>query len=122
MTRVLKQDAARFLADVPEECVFWCHDGQALRNMTELENALRSMGDETFVHHANEQRNDFSTWARDVIKDEELATDLGNSLNRTQAAKNVAKRIGFLATKLLKKPGTKRNPVRKRQPKSRQVR
>ena len=122
MTRVLKQNAARFLADVPEGCVFWCHDGQALRNMTELRNALRSMGDETFAHHANQDRNDFSTWARDVIKDEQLATDLGKSLDRTQAANKVAERVGFLASKLLvKEPRTKRDPGKKRPPKSRRV-
>ena len=114
MTRILKQDAERFLADVSEECVFWCHDGQVLRNMTELQKALRSMGDETFAYHANEQRNDFSTWARDVIKNEKLATDLGKSLNRTQAAKKVAERVTFLTSKLAKKPRTKRGPRRKR--------
>lgn len=120
MKRILKHDAERLLADVPEECVFWCHDGQALRNMTELQNALRSMGDDTFVYHANEQRNDFSIWARDVIKDEQLAADLGASLNRTQAAKKVAERVGFLASKLVaKKPPAKRGPTKKRPPKSR---
>lgn len=120
MTRVLKQDAKRLLADVPEECVFWCHDGQALRNMTELRNALQSMGDDTFAHHANQQRNDFSIWARDVIKDEQLAADLGDSLERTKAAKKVAERVGFLASTLVvKRPRTKREPAKKRQPKAR---
>ncbi len=65
MTRILKRDAERLLVDVPAECVFWCHDGQALRNMTELQKALQSMADDTFVYHANERRNDFSAWARD---------------------------------------------------------
>jgi hypothetical protein len=118
MTRISQQDAERFLADVPEECVFWCHDGQVLRNMTELERALRSMGDETFAYHANAQRNDFSTWTREVIKDEELAADLGKSLNRTQAAKKVAGRVGFLADRLHTKPGTPRDPGRKSHSKS----
>lgn len=109
MTRMSKQDAQRFLADVPEDHVFWCSDGQALRNVTELEKALRSMADETFAYHANAQRNDFSTWARDVIKDETLAADLGKSLNRNQAATKVAARVGFLASKLVvKKPAAKR--------------
>ena len=119
MKRILKPDAERFLADVPEECVFWCHDGQALRNMTELQNALRSMADDIFAYHANEQRNDFSSWARDVIKDEQLAADLGKSLNRTQAAKKVAERVGFLASKLVvEKPPAKRSPGKKRPSKS----
>lgn len=111
MARITKQEAERFLGDVPEEYVFWCHDGQALSNMRELEKALRSMGDETFAYHANEQRNDFSTWAKDIIKDETLAMDLGTSLTRTQAAKKVAGRVGFLASKLVvKKPAAKGRP------------
>lgn len=110
MTRISKQDAQRFLADVPEEHVFWCSDGQALKNLTELEKALRSMADETFTYHANAQQNDFSMWARDIIKDETLAADLGKSLNRNQAAKKVAARVGLLASKLVvKKPVTKRS-------------
>jgi len=95
MTGILKRDAGRFLADVPEEYVFWCHDGQPLRDMMELERGLRSMEGETFVYHANERRNDFSTWARDVLKDENLATALATLLNRTEAARKVAERIAF---------------------------
>lgn len=70
------------------------------------------MGDETFVYHANEQRNDFSIWARDVTKNEKLATDLGKSLNRAQAAKKVAGRVTFLTSKLAEKPRTKRGTGR----------
>ena len=114
MTRILKRDAGRFLADVPEEYVFWCHDGQPLRNMMELEKALRSMEEETFAYHANERRNDFSTWARDVLKDENLATALGTLLNRTGAARKVAERIAFLTSTLVKKPRTQRGPGRRR--------
>lgn len=111
---ILKRDAERFLADVPEEYVFWCHDGQPVRNMMELEKALRSMEEETFAYHANDRRNDFSTWARDVLKDENLATELGKLMNRTEAARKVAERVAFLTSKLTKKPRTQRAPGRRR--------
>lgn len=114
MTRILKQDAERFLTDVSEKCVFRCRDGQVLSKMTEFQKALGSMGDETFAYHAKEKRNDFSTWARVVIKDEKLTIDLVKSLNRTQAAKKVAERVTFLTSKLAEKPRTKRGPGRKR--------
>lgn len=100
MPRILRQDAERLLANVPEEYVFWCCDGRILRSMKELEEAFDSMTDETFVHHSNEEKKDFANWARDVIGDAKLARDLGKSLNRTQAARRVSERVAFLAGKL----------------------
>jgi len=100
MRRILRQDAERLLANVPEEYVFWCCDGQVLKNMKELGEALTSMADETFAYHSNEERKDFSNWVRDIIRDEKLARDLQKSLNRTQAAKRVAERVAFLSSKL----------------------
>jgi hypothetical protein len=100
MRRILRQDAERLLANVPEEYVFWCCDGQVLKNMKELGEALTSMADETFAYHSNEEKKDFSNWVRDIIRDEKLARDLQKSLNRTQAAKRVAERVAFLSSKL----------------------
>jgi len=100
MTRILKQDAERRLANVPEEYAFRCCDGCLLMSMKELEGCLEHMTDETFAYHSNEERKDFSNWVRDVMGDEKLARDLGKSLNRTQAAKRVAERVAFLSSKL----------------------
>jgi len=100
MTRILRQDAGRLLASVSEEYVFRCCDSCILRNMKELGEAFANMTDETFTYHSNEDKNDFSNWVRDIIGDEKLARDIGKSLNRTQAAKNVPGRIAFLSSKL----------------------
>ena len=43
MAETLKQEAKRLLADVPEEYVFRCCDGQILRNMKEFGDALNTM-------------------------------------------------------------------------------
>ena len=88
------------LADVPEEYVFRCCDGQILRNMKELGDALNTMTDETYVFHANTEKNDFANWARDIIKDEMLAKDLQKAPNRAQAAKLVASRMAILSKRL----------------------
>ena len=98
--RILRQDAKRLLANVPEEYLFWCNDGRQLWNMKELGEALASMTDETFAYHSNAEKKDFSKWVREIIGDEKLARDLEKSLNRTQAAKKVADRIAFLSAKL----------------------
>ena len=101
IVRITRQDAEKRLADVPQEYVFWCCDGQVLRNMEELKAALDSMTDETFAYHCNESKSDFGNWVRDIILDEKLARDLHKATNRIQAARNVADRIAFLTTKLV---------------------
>jgi hypothetical protein len=93
MMGIPKQDAKRFLADVPEEYVFWCFNGHILRNMQELAEALNTMTDETFAYHSNAQKNDFSNWVRDIIRDDELASGLMKASSRTKAAKVVSERI-----------------------------
>ncbi len=96
----LKYDAQKFLATVPEEYVFRCHDGRILKDMKELGEALAAISDEAFAYHSNPERKDFSNWVRDIIKDEKLARDLMNSSDREQAAKRVAERVDYLKTKL----------------------
>jgi hypothetical protein len=99
VTRMTKAMAQARLADVPEDKRFWCCDGCVLRNLAELEVALRQMSDETFRYHSNEEKTDFSNWVRDVIGDETLSRQLQGSVSRLEAAKNVAARITWLKSK-----------------------
>ena len=100
MVDTLKQEANRFLADVPEEYIFRCCDGQILQSMKQLGSALSSMTDETYAFHANTEKNDFTNWVRDIIKDDILAQDLQKARNRTHAAKLVSNRIAILSKRL----------------------
>ena len=100
MARVTKEIAEKRLEDISGEKRFWCQDGRVLRNLQELESALREMADETFGHHVSEARNDFSSWVKDVIGDDKLAGDLNRSKTRTQAAKYVGDRVNWLRSKL----------------------
>jgi hypothetical protein len=101
MVETLKQEAKRFLADVPEEYAFRCHDGLILQSMKQLGSALNSMTDETYVFHANTEKNDFSNWVRDIIKDRIMANDLQKATNRAQAAKLIASRMAILSKKVV---------------------
>lgn len=96
----LHEQAKKSLATVPEEYVFWCHDGRILRNMKDLAEALEIMSDETFSHHVNAEKNDFANWVRDIIKDEKLARDLSRSNDRAVAAKAVSARETSLTARL----------------------
>ncbi len=96
MAEITRSMAQKLLGDVPADKPFWCQDGRTLKNLQELEVALKEMSDETFRYHLNEAKNDFSNWVRDVIGDDKLAGDLWNSFTRTQAARSVADRITYL--------------------------
>src|SRR5665811_1105493 len=76
----------KLLAKVPEESIFRCHDGRTFRDMKELAEGLVAISDDTFASHVNSERNDFSSWVKDAIRDEKLAGDLAKATNRTQAA------------------------------------
>ena len=95
-----KQEAQKFLADVPQEYVFWCHDGQILRNMKELGDALSAMMDETYGYHWNTEKKDFSNWVRDTIGDVKLAKDLEEATTRSSAAWHVATRVSYITKQL----------------------
>lgn len=56
----------------PEHC-FWVHQGPVLKNLKELNNALRSMSDDTFKHHVSKDKNDFANWIQDILHQKELA-------------------------------------------------
>lgn len=102
MAKLIKQEAKKLLADVPAEFVFYCHDGRVFRNMKELRDGLANMSYETYFFHANEDKNDFSKWVRDVIKDGELADKLSSVTvitSNSDAAKLVGDRIIVLSRK-----------------------
>jgi len=100
MTKILKQHAERRLANVPDQYVFWCHDGRILHSLHELKDALEMMSDGAYAYHACQDKNDFSAWVRDIIGDDKLARDLSRSSDRHQAFEYVKAREVFLLSKL----------------------
>ena len=77
----------KFLAKVPEEYVFWCHDGQVFRDINDLLNGFEVMSDETFDYHVNDEKNDFSCWILDIVGDGDLAQEVKKTRTRHQAKK-----------------------------------
>ncbi len=99
MAKLAKTIADARLADVPLDKVFWSNDGKVLKNLPELEAAFRDMSDETYLYHANANKNDFAEWVNNVIGDEKLARDLRRSNSRYQATRSVAERIAWLRSR-----------------------
>ena len=96
---VTKEEAKRYLCDTsPEQC-FWINNGAVLKNMDELANALPDMSNETFNHHVNNEKNDFSNWIKEVIGDRQLANDLLSSKSKDSSLKKVRNRLNSLKKK-----------------------
>jgi hypothetical protein len=96
MVKMTKAIAEARLGDVPDEKRFWSQDGRYIKSLAELGAAFGQMSDETFRAHANESKNDFSNWVRDVFGDDKLSRDLQKSISPRQAARSVAERLDWL--------------------------
>ena len=55
---------------------FYACNGYILENLDDLVVLLRDCDDGTFFYHANEHKNDFANWTRDIIQDNTLAKAL----------------------------------------------
>lgn len=77
----------RSLGSASEDTAFFVHGGGTLRNLKDLQSALRTMNKQVFAYHVNKERNDFATWVGDVFGEKELSKRLkglktrGSSLN-----------------------------------------
>ena len=100
MTVRTKQDAAKVLADAMDDKRFFCHDGCVAKNLHQLADCLSRIPEETFTHHVNEAKNDFSNWTRDVLGDGKLASDLTRAADRAEAARVVKERMAWLEKKM----------------------
>lgn len=81
------------LVIVSGEMRFWVNNGSALSSMKDLRDALRTMSEEQFLHHAGMGRNDFSAWVSDVIGDKQCSKDLLKSKNTKEALVAVEKHL-----------------------------
>ena len=96
---ITKDEARRYLSDAhPDQC-FWVNNGQILKNLEELANALPEINEDTYKHHVNEEKNDFSKWINAVIGDQKLANDLLSSRNKDSTLKKVRNRLNSLKKK-----------------------
>ena len=96
MQNISQEDARKFLCDVMDEKCFWVNNGPILKNIEELSTAVKTLNDETFNHHLNSEKNDFSRWIDDVIGDKKLANDIA----KTKTKKSLIKKLDFRINQL----------------------
>lgn len=116
----MRGDVGNLLTDVSPEHEFKVADGRNLKNLRDLVNALPVMNEEVFIHHVNEERNDFASWVQFVFQDEKLAKKidsakekekmfsiLGKALQPKQK-KTVKKKAASIPESLVKKSSPKK--------------
>ena len=65
----------------PEHYFSLC-TGALVRDLRELAFALDHISDDEFSHHVNDEKNDFSIWARDIFGELKLADKLEETKKR----------------------------------------
>ena len=96
MARLKKETVNSILRGVPQENIFWCRNGRVLDGIYALRDALKEMNNETFRHHVDKEKNDFSSWVKDVVGDEKLSKDLLKGINLSSTMRKVEDRVAFL--------------------------
>ncbi len=77
----------------PVEQHFVLHDGRKIESLFQLVDELETMSEETFRSFANEVKNDFANWIRDVFHAPSLADELQRVRNRMEAQRAIMKHL-----------------------------
>ena len=83
----------KLMTTANEQHHFHVADGMKLENLMQLMEYLEKMSDETYKYHANESKNDFSSWVNDVFEEPELAENLKTSSTKENAQLIIAKKL-----------------------------
>ncbi len=89
-------EAEKLLGKVPQGKEFITKDGKRISSYHELKKHAKSMSQETFSHHVNDQKNDFHDWVKHVHKDHSLAKDIKKVKTPHELHKKVKQRVSFL--------------------------
>ncbi len=80
---------AKKVAKSDAEKSFYVSDGSVYATLAQLAKGLKKMHPDTFAYHANEQKNDFHNWVKDVFGEQKLAQKLLSAKDQVQSAKAV---------------------------------
>jgi len=94
--KIIKEEAENLLRNVEPERCFWVNNGPVISNLEGLQATLKEMGKETFSHHVNKEKNDFSVWIDQVIGDKVLAKELLKVKSKETFLKKVESRVSIL--------------------------
>lgn len=73
-----------YLCDVDSSKYFYTVNGKVLKNLSDLFDFLSSCSDQDFFHHVNSNKNDFSAWIQNVLKDKSLSDEIYSIREKNQ--------------------------------------
>ena len=76
---------------IQPELHFKIHGKGKIKSIPELHKELLNMSDETFAHHCNENKNDFSAWVKNVFKNYDLAKQMEEKRTRMGMVNAIAR-------------------------------
>lgn len=88
-----KADSAKKLIRAKESECFWTTDGHILRDLSQLEQALKAMNAKVFSHHVQAGKNDFADWVEYILEDVSCAQELRKTKTLAQTHKVVVKHL-----------------------------
>ncbi len=94
--------------DAKPENAFYCADGAVLKNLRELAEKLKNISADAYKHHANEYKNDFHNWIKDVYCSERLAKKIAHAKSNSGAAAIIEKALAQKAPRKKKAAGRKK--------------
>ncbi|MBT4823950.1 hypothetical protein HN695_05525 [Candidatus Woesearchaeota archaeon] len=99
---MMHKKAKKILSNVHHDFKFKVVSGGELVNLEELLKALKTMDKESFSHHVNENKNDFSNWIKDVLKDSDLAEAVSCFYTKGEITELIETRVGELQGEIKK--------------------
>jgi hypothetical protein len=66
---------------------FFAKNGEVIRGVSELKDALVKMDDFTFYYHVTAKENDFADWIENIYKNKALADEIRKSISKTEMIK-----------------------------------
>jgi hypothetical protein len=88
---------SKSLLDIVEEGKeFYCKNGKIINSLEELACCVRELEPETFLHHVNEERNDFEKWIREVVGDIILANRIKRTKRQNTMSRAITSRVARL--------------------------
>ena len=78
---------------VDQSSSFVCEDGTRLNSLWDLAEHLKTISPESYKSHANDSKNDFASWLRDVHGNHVLADRMISARSAHHAAKIVANHV-----------------------------
>ncbi|RLJ02584.1 MAG: alpha-amylase [Candidatus Aenigmatarchaeota archaeon] len=85
-----------FLRRVEEGKEFYCRNGKIICSLEELAREIKKLDPETFLHHVNEEKNDFANWIENVIGDIVLANRIKRIKRQSTMSRVITARVARL--------------------------